>query len=375
MTTPPPPPLPLRDEIEKLVFTHKSLYPKPTNVIDDIEDPKDWERIAFLGEGILLAAASRVLYYAYPKRRTNSLNPTRTQMIGKEALASTTDAYRFTDRMKCLEANRAGIAMSTDTRAALAESFVGGLALEYGVGVATKWAAEVLAWKHGLPVPPTDEQRLGQAFVTGAVPTSSPPPASHPAAVSPAPPPGPGPAYVRPARSIAPRPEHPQIRPPQEVPVPATEYDPPYPQYAYAHQPTFQGASSYPQMPGMIMATLPTTYNPAPVYPRPSARPQPQVVPYTQAPSSPPAAAQFPQQAAQQVDYRNFGQNSPPTAPPSFAESVGYQQPPPQAAAPQPQLQAATNNIPVWGPQVPGAGAIPYGAPSPSGPRAILDME
>ncbi|KAG8943091.1 hypothetical protein FRC00_011368, partial [Tulasnella sp. 408] len=300
--------------------------------------------------------------------------PIRTQMLAKDALASITDAYRFMDKMKCLEANRPGIATSMDTRAALAESFVGGLALQYGAGVATQWAAEVLAWKHELAVPPSDEQRLGQRLVAGAAPRSPPPPASHPAAISPAPPPGPGPNSVRSARSTAPRAEHPQVRPPQEVPIPATEYDPPYPQYMYGRQSTYQGAPPYPQMPGMIAATTPTTYNVAPAY-RPSARPLPQPVPYMQAPSSPPAAAQFPQQAAQQVDYRNFGHNGPPGAPPSFAESVSYQQSPPQAAVPQPQFQAVANNIPVWGPQVPGAGAILRGASSPSGPRAILDME
>lgn len=55
------------------MFTHKSLFGKPASMVDDVEDPQDWERVAFLGEGILLAAMSSVLYYAYPRRRTSAL--------------------------------------------------------------------------------------------------------------------------------------------------------------------------------------------------------------------------------------------------------------------------------------------------------------
>ncbi|KAG9047545.1 hypothetical protein FS837_002008 [Tulasnella sp. UAMH 9824] len=373
MTTHQPPPLPLQPAIETLVFTHKSLFPREKTLIDDAEDPKDWERVAFLGEGILVAAMSRVLYYAYPKRRTNALKPMRTQMLSKDTLASITDAYRFTDRMKCLEANRQHIAMSLDTRAALAESFVGGLVLQYGVAVATQWAAEMLAWKHELPVPPSDEQRLGQRFVAGAVQTPSPPPAAPPMAVSPAPPPGPGPTYFRSAQSTAPHPGHPQMRPLQNAPIPVADYEAPYPQYVYGHQSMYQGGASYPPMPGLVAATPPTTnYNPAPAYPHPSAsRPLPQP-PYMQGSSSPPSATPFPQQSPQQVDY---SYSSPSAAPPSFADSMRYQQPPLQAAASQHQFQAPMKTIPVWGPQVPGAVAIPYGAPSPSRPKAILDLE
>ncbi|KIO33856.1 hypothetical protein M407DRAFT_17457 [Tulasnella calospora MUT 4182] len=369
MTTVQPPPPPLQKEIEDLVFTHKSLFPKLTSVVDDAEDPKDWDRVAFLGDGILLAAMSRVLYYAHPRRRTTALKPNRTQLLSKESLAAITDAYGFTERMRCLEPNRPQIATSLDTRAALTESFVGGLALQYGIGAATQWAAQMLAWKHGLPVPQSDEQRLGQVFVAGTMPASPSPPRT---VASPTPTPGPGPVYPRPGRSAAPRPEHPQIRPPQEAPPPVPEYTAPYQQHVYAHQSMYQGGASYPQMTGLGAATPPTNYNPGPSYPHHPSRPLPQPGLYMQAPSSPPTAASVPQQAPQQVDYRNFGYNRQ-QAPPAFSESVSYQQPPPQAAVPQPQFQMAAENIRAWSPQVPGVDSIPYGAPSPSGPRAFLD--
>ncbi|KAG8909669.1 hypothetical protein FRC01_006804, partial [Tulasnella sp. 417] len=344
-TRPQPPPLRLREDIERLVFTHKSRHPRPNNMIDDDDDPQDWERVAFLGEGILIAAMSRVLYYAYPRRRPSHLKPNRAQMLSKDSLASITDAYGFMGQMKCLEANRDQLLVSVDTRASLIESFVGGLALQYGVSIATQWAAEVLAWKYGLPVPPSDEQRLGQGPVASAMPMST-----HPTqtAVSPTPPPGPGPMYIRPARSIAPRPGDPQIRPPPEAPGPAMEYGAPFQQYVYGHPAMYQGVSPpHHQATGVAAPTPPIYYNPASY----TSRPLPQSGPYMQAPSSPPVAAPGPQQAPQQADQRSFSYNSPPGAPPSFSESVNYQQPPPQAAVAQSQFQRAADSIPAWSPQ------------------------
>ncbi|KAG9022690.1 hypothetical protein FS837_006222, partial [Tulasnella sp. UAMH 9824] len=131
MTINQPPLSPLQADIESLVFSHKGLFSRPTNTIDDSEDPRDWER------------------------------PTRRGMLSKEELASITDSYRLMDRLKCLESSRSDITNSLDNRAALAESFVGGLALQYGMDLASRWAEQMLAWKHALPVPISDEESVG----------------------------------------------------------------------------------------------------------------------------------------------------------------------------------------------------------------------
>lgn len=68
-----PPAPPLTPEVEELVFTHKSLYGKPSNMVVDAEDPKDWERVSFLGEGVVYAAISNLLYTAFPRHRTSHL--------------------------------------------------------------------------------------------------------------------------------------------------------------------------------------------------------------------------------------------------------------------------------------------------------------
>ncbi|KAG8954970.1 hypothetical protein FRC04_010454 [Tulasnella sp. 424] len=290
-----PQPLPLRDDIENLVFTHKSRFGKPTNIVEDVEDPRDWERVAFLGEGILLAAMSRVLYYAYPRHRTTWLNPYRTKLLSKDALASITDAYHFMDRLKCLEASRGDISVSLDNRAALAESFIGGLALQYGMDRAMKWAEEMLAWKHNLPVPISDEERLG-LMPFGALAPPSPPP---------------GPSFARPTPGVARRPGHPQIRPPQEVPRPAMEYQTPVQQPMY-NPAMYQGAPA-----------ASTSFNADPFFSPPSYQTLQQHVPYMYTPSSQPTAAAVPQRP-QPVDHTNFKYPSPPTQP-SFYDSASYQ--------------------------------------------------
>lgn len=346
-----PQPPPLRDDIESLVFTHRSLFGKPTNLTEDVEDPQDWERVAFLGEGILLAAMSRVLYYAYPRRRTSWLKPLRTKLLSKDSLASITDAYQFMNRLRCLEASRRDISESQDNRAALAESFVGGLGLQYGIDMARKWAEEMLAWKHNLPVPISDEERLGSVPIGVMMPLTSPP----------------GPSFAGTAPGVARRPGQWQIQPPQEVPRPVMEYEILVQQPMY-NPAMYQGAAAgYPASPGATSTTS-AAYDAGPFYPRSSYSPPQQPVPYMYSPGSPPSTAAVPQQQPQPVtvDRTNFQYPGPPA-------TTSYQRALPPI--PQPQFQSPTKHIPTWAPQVPGATAIPYGAPSPSGPKAIPEKE
>ncbi|KIO33857.1 hypothetical protein M407DRAFT_17458 [Tulasnella calospora MUT 4182] len=317
-----PPPPPLQADVENLVFSHKSLLGKPASTTDYSEDPQDWERMAFLGEGILLAAMSKVLYYAYPRRRTNALNPTRTGFLTKEELASITDSYRFMDRLKCLEPSRPAIARSLDNRASLAESFVGGLALQYGMDEAGKWAEQMLAWKHGLPIPLSDEERFGigggimvndgkevvlkdvssdsgsDGTTKGERPVAAmvvhPPTSAAPLrGVSPS---LPTTHSIQPAHPITPRLEHVQIKPAKEVPNPIMEFQIPVQEPTY-NPGTYQAGAVLPEVVTTAAgtATGPTIYNASSFYPISSSQPTAQPVPDTEPPSSPPAAASIPQ--------------------------------------------------------------------------------
>ncbi|KAG9047544.1 hypothetical protein FS837_002007 [Tulasnella sp. UAMH 9824] len=322
MTINQPPLPPLQADIENLVFSHKGLFSRPTNTIDDSEDPRDWERVAFLGEGILLAAMSKVLYYAYPRRRTNALNPTRRGMLSKEELASITDSYRLMDRLKCLESSRSDITKSLDNRAALAESFVGGLALQYGMEQANQWTEQMLAWKHDLPVPIGDEESLGiresttvnggkevvtkdfsgdsSSEMPGATKDGrarSPLPSASLSDASPFPP------TARSARPTQTPRDRTQNKPPQEVLNLMMQFQIP------VQEPTFN-----PTMYQAGTATKSTVYNASSFYPISSSHTPPQPVPGTDPPSSPPAAVPVPK--------------------------------PPQAV-PQPQIQTSAENISV----------------------------
>ncbi|KIO33858.1 hypothetical protein M407DRAFT_17459 [Tulasnella calospora MUT 4182] len=384
-----PPPPPLRTDIEKLVFTHKSLFGKPASIIDDSEDPQDWERVAFLGEGILLAAMSRVLYYAYPRRRTSALKPTRTGLLSKESLAAITDSYRFMEKLKCLEPSRPNIARSLDNRAALAESFIGGLALQYGMDQARKWAEQMLAWKHGLPVPKRDEERLGiggsgmtsegkdvamkdvggDAGMTkghqvpiaamAAYPT---PPAAPPPVISSPPPPTA--RFAQPVQ-IPPRPEYAQIKPPQEVPKPIMDWDIPVQEPIYnpgMYQPMTVHQEVAATAAAAATPTKPTTYNAGSFYPISSYQSPPQPAPHKHTPASQQAPPTI-QPPLQPTEYKNY---SNPPVQTHFFDTISSQQSPPQ-----PQFQPPTKHVPAWNPQVPGANLFSYEAPSPIGPTAV----
>ncbi|KAG8954972.1 hypothetical protein FRC04_010456 [Tulasnella sp. 424] len=389
-----PPPLPLQNDLENLVFTHKSLFGKPASMVDDFEDPQDWERVAFLGEGILLAAMSRVLYYAYPRRRTSALKPQRTQLLSKESLASITDVYRFMEKLKCLEPSRQNIARSLDNRAALAESFVGGLALQYGMDRARKWAEEMLAWKHSLPVPISDEERLGLegnpmhsdgkevvmkdggggwTMSMPAMVAPLPPPTLRPTIVSPPPPPS-APSFVQPVtQTIAPRPEYSQIKPPQELPKPVgMDIEIPVQQPMY-NPGMYQTGPVRPEVivaaPMVGTTTTPMTYNASAFYPHSSFKSLSQPDSYMHTPSSPPTVASVPQ-LPQKTEYKNF---KPDNDQPNFFNSINVPSSPPPPS--QPVFQSPTKHIPTWAPQTPGASSLSYGAPTSGGLKAVPNKE
>lgn len=81
-----PQPLPLEADVERLVFTHKSLRTGPASIVEDIEEPRDWERVAFLGEGVLFAAISNVMYRAYPRHRTSFLKVSSSSLSGESGV-------------------------------------------------------------------------------------------------------------------------------------------------------------------------------------------------------------------------------------------------------------------------------------------------
>ncbi|KAG8898399.1 hypothetical protein FRC01_010928 [Tulasnella sp. 417] len=204
------------------------------------------------------------------------------------------------DRLKCLEASRADIAKSLDNRAALAESFVGGLALQYGMDEASKWAEQMLAWKHNLPAPVSDEEKFrieggtgtndGKGVAMKEVGGDSAPLPDVSQSL-------PAVRVVQPARTPPPGPKHAQIKTPQndpnpimqfQIPVQEPTYDPAMHQAGPIHSETAETAGA---------AMNSTEYNASSFYPISSSRPPQQIAPDTRSPASPQAAAPILQQS------------------------------------------------------------------------------
>ncbi|KAG8916908.1 hypothetical protein FRC00_014257, partial [Tulasnella sp. 408] len=321
--------------------------------------------------------------------------PTRTGLLSKESLAAITDSYRFMEKLKCLEPSRPNIARSLDNRAALAESFVGGLALQYGMDQARKWAERMLAWKHDLPVPISDEERLGigggtivgggkdvvmkdigddactppEKVPVGAMAAAPPPPAAPPPVMQFHPPTT---RFVQPVHTMPPRPDPAPIQPPQEFQKPIMQFQIPVQEPMY-NPGGYQGVGVHPEMAATTAAataTKPTPFNASSFYPISSYQAPPQPVPFKQSPPAPTTISP----PHQTTEYKNYA-----PAQPDFFELINWQQAPPAPAPapapqPQPQPQPPTKFVPSWNPQVPGANLFPYDAPSPNAPTAVPNM-
>ncbi|KAG8885736.1 hypothetical protein FRB98_001648 [Tulasnella sp. 332] len=131
----------LSDRIAELVFTHKSYYHAgyPSD-----ESPRDWERLAFVGEGVLFSTISKLLYRLLPMKKAAALKRGRVKLMSKECLAIVTDQYGWMKHIRCSEGDRANVVQSVDNRAAVVESYIGGIALELGSAPAEEWAEDLV---------------------------------------------------------------------------------------------------------------------------------------------------------------------------------------------------------------------------------------
>ncbi|KAG9034301.1 hypothetical protein FRB95_013459 [Tulasnella sp. JGI-2019a] len=131
----------LHATVRDLVFTHKSFYNIPSG---QVEEPRDWERLAFVGEGVLFSTVSKLLYRLLPTYKAAALKRGRVKLMSKECLASVTDHLGWMKQIRCSEGDRPNVTQSVDNRAALTESYIGGVALQYGPVPAEEWAEDLL---------------------------------------------------------------------------------------------------------------------------------------------------------------------------------------------------------------------------------------
>lgn len=64
--------------------------------------------------------------------------------MSKEVLSTVTDSYKWMQHIRCSEGDKPNIILSADNRAAVLESYIGGISSQYGLEKAAKWAEDVV---------------------------------------------------------------------------------------------------------------------------------------------------------------------------------------------------------------------------------------
>lgn len=136
-------------DLHERIFTHKSLMGAPTNWRPSGNDePKNNERLAFIGAHIVPHIVSTKLYDMQPPSNRGELTVTfptqfassvlsitflqqRLQhFVVTENIAKWSDWYGLTSRLKCHPSSRASLLSNTNTKAQVFHAFVGALFLE-----------------------------------------------------------------------------------------------------------------------------------------------------------------------------------------------------------------------------------------------------
>ncbi|KAG8931872.1 hypothetical protein FRC02_002007 [Tulasnella sp. 418] len=148
-----PPLVQLSPSLSELVFTHRGFYGQPRR---GNEAPQDYERLEFLGEGILQGCISKILYKRMSRTKASILKNERLRLTKKELLASFSDEYNFIDNIRCADNDRINLKNSVETRSALFKSYVGGLAVQDGFEAALHWVEGVLRHQDPQTFSPTE---------------------------------------------------------------------------------------------------------------------------------------------------------------------------------------------------------------------------
>ncbi|KAF8897912.1 ribonuclease III domain-containing protein, partial [Infundibulicybe gibba] len=165
------PPLPdiKSPNIERQVFTHRSLHARPTHVFEDrSDDPSpDNEKYEHLGDTVLGLVVTSLMLEMYPGLRVGPSTKIRALIVGMQLWPKCESLrYKLPDRLRLHSAQAVTLRASTNIQADVFESFVGGLYVDQGLDAVKTWldllfrpyarAAYIVVRKqHGLPALPT----------------------------------------------------------------------------------------------------------------------------------------------------------------------------------------------------------------------------
>ncbi|KAL1738554.1 ribonuclease III domain-containing protein, partial [Schizophyllum fasciatum] len=129
------------ERVENQIFTHRSLYGRPTHVFEDLEDDlaPDNEKFEHLGDTVLGLVVTSQILHMYPGLRVGPSTKIRALVVGNQNLAAISVKYKLPDRLKVHPAQVVSLKASVNVQADLFESYVGGLYLHRGLAVVEAW--------------------------------------------------------------------------------------------------------------------------------------------------------------------------------------------------------------------------------------------
>jgi len=134
------------EEIQKQVFTHRSVYGRPTSLFEDPpNDPSpDNEFLEYIGDSILNMCAALMIKKMYPNLRVGPATKIRSLIVQNTNIATISTHYRLPADLRIHAAQAVALRASTHVQADLFEAYVGGLFVEQGMDPVREWLFEVL---------------------------------------------------------------------------------------------------------------------------------------------------------------------------------------------------------------------------------------
>lgn len=102
-------------DLYKEAFTHKSL----------LASGKNFERLEFLGDSLLGAKITELLYMAYPNHEEGDLSRWKSAIVSQQTLAEICDELELTKYLKCKESEFSSLVKNERIKASLLESLLG----------------------------------------------------------------------------------------------------------------------------------------------------------------------------------------------------------------------------------------------------------
>jgi len=108
-------------DLFKEAFTHKSL-----------SKDKNFERLEFLGDSLVGALVTELLFKAYPNTPEGDLSRWKSNLVGQSVLSELSDEMGLVKYLMCLESEKSHLAENTRIKASVLESFIGAYYLAKG---------------------------------------------------------------------------------------------------------------------------------------------------------------------------------------------------------------------------------------------------